>query len=103
MANGLFHRTLSQQTVSVLLLRRDGLERAVERDEAAIARWRRYTWPAIKGRAQAERVDRLRRRVDPNAETDQGPYLGPAWQNPDREGDRLRPYLDCRTGLPPAR
>lgn len=50
----LFHRTVSIQTVSVLL-RRMGWSpqlpkhQARERDEAAIVHWRRYQWPAIKG------------------------------------------------------
>jgi putative transposase len=46
----LFHRTLSRQTVSVLLRRMDftpqiPAHRARERDEAAIVHWRRYQWP----------------------------------------------------------
>jgi hypothetical protein len=35
---------------------------AAERDEQAIEHWRRYQWPAVKTRAQAGRVDLLRRR-----------------------------------------
>ncbi|WP_246002531.1 transposase [Allorhizocola rhizosphaerae] len=49
-------------------------------------------------------MDLFRRRVGPNAETGQGPHLGPAWQNPDRQSDwqGLGPYLDRGAGLLPA-
>lgn len=50
----LFHRTVSLQAVSELLHRegwtpQQPVHRAAERDDAAIARWRRYQWPAVKG------------------------------------------------------
>jgi transposase len=50
----LFHRRLSLQAVSELLHRegwtpQQPVHRAAERDEVAIARWRRYQWPAVKG------------------------------------------------------
>lgn len=50
----MFHITPAMTTVWQLL-RRSGwrpqqpIARAAERDEAAIARWRRYQWPAVKG------------------------------------------------------
>lgn len=54
----LFHRTLSLHTVSVLLHRegwtpQQPIHGAAERDQAAITHWRRYQWPAVKGRARA--------------------------------------------------
>lgn len=51
---GMFHITVATSTVWQLL-RRSGwrpqqpIRRAAERDERAIARWRRYQWPAVKG------------------------------------------------------
>lgn len=52
----LFHLRLSLQATSVLLHRmgwspQQPTHRAVERDEAAIAHWRRYQWPAVGSRA----------------------------------------------------
>jgi transposase len=49
-----FHVRYSLKGVSLLLHRRGWTvqvpkHRASERDEAAIARWRRYRWPAVKG------------------------------------------------------
>ena len=49
-----FHVRYSLKGVSLLLHRLGWTvqvpkHRAAERDEAAIARWRRYQWPAIKG------------------------------------------------------
>jgi putative transposase len=54
MIRTLFHRTLSLQTVSVLLHRegwtpQQPIHRAAERDEQAITHWRRHQWPAVKG------------------------------------------------------
>lgn len=50
-------------------------------------------------------MDRLRRRVRPDAETSQGPHLGPARTHPAR--DRLRPprpeTIDRQSGLLPHR
>jgi transposase len=50
----MFHRTLSLQAVSELLHRegwtpQQPIHHAAERDEQAIAHWRRYQWPAVKG------------------------------------------------------
>jgi transposase len=50
----MFGRRLSLQTVSVLLHRmgyrpQQPAHRAAERDEQAIAGWRRWQWPAVKG------------------------------------------------------
>jgi putative transposase len=50
----MFGYRLSLQTVSVLLHRmgwspQQPVHRAVERDERAIAGWRRWRWPAVKG------------------------------------------------------
>ncbi|MEV0133055.1 winged helix-turn-helix domain-containing protein [Dactylosporangium sp. NPDC050688] len=50
----MFGHRLSLQTVSVLLHRmgyspQQPVHRAVERDERAIAGWRRWRWPAVKG------------------------------------------------------
>jgi putative transposase len=49
----MFGYRLSLQTVSVLLRRmgwspQQPVHRAVERDERAIAGWRRWRWPAVK-------------------------------------------------------
>lgn len=49
----LFHTTLSVTTVWELLPRaglspQQPIVRAAQRDEQAIARWRRYQWPAVK-------------------------------------------------------
>jgi len=49
-----FHVRYSLKGVSLLLHRRGWTvqvpkHRASERDEAAITRWRRYRWPAVKG------------------------------------------------------
>ena len=49
-----FHVRYSLKGVSLLLHRMGWTvqvpkHRAAERDEAKIARWRRYTWPAVKG------------------------------------------------------
>jgi putative transposase len=49
-----FHLRYSLKGVSLLLHRLGWTvqvpkHRAAERDEAAIARWRRYTWPVVKG------------------------------------------------------
>ena len=54
MIRTLFHRTLSLQTVSVLLHRegwspQQPIHHAAERDDAAITHWRRHQWPAVKG------------------------------------------------------
>ena len=106
----MFHVRYSLKGAS-LLLRRMGWtpqmpsHRAIERDEDAIASWRRHRWPAVKGRAQVGCVDLLRRRGGTNAETSQGPNLGPARPNAHREGHRQRigSYLDRRADLLPAR
>jgi len=50
----MFRYRLSLQTVSVLLHRmgwspQQPVHRAAERDERAIAGWRRWQWPAVKG------------------------------------------------------
>jgi putative transposase len=50
----MFGHRLSLQTVAVLLHRmgwspQQPVHRAVERDEQAIAGWRRWRWPAVKG------------------------------------------------------
>jgi putative transposase len=54
MIAAMFGRRLSLQTVSVLLHRMgwrplQPVHRAAERDERAIAGWRRWRWPAVKG------------------------------------------------------
>ncbi|MEU8606807.1 winged helix-turn-helix domain-containing protein [Actinoplanes sp. NPDC048791] len=36
------------------------IQRAAERDEQAIERWRRHQWPAVKSRAQARCVNLFR-------------------------------------------
>jgi hypothetical protein len=43
--------------------------RAIERDEAVIAQWRRYQVPAAKDCSAANRLDLFRRGVRPDAET----------------------------------
>jgi transposase len=50
----MFHITVATSTVWQLLRRagwrpQQPIARAAERDEQAIARWRRYQWPAVKG------------------------------------------------------
>lgn len=50
----MFHITVARTTVWQLLRQvgwrpQQPIARAAERDEAAIARWRRYQWPAVKG------------------------------------------------------
>jgi transposase len=37
--------------------------RALERDEVAIERWRKTTWPALKKRRSPRKTDRVRRRI----------------------------------------
>jgi putative transposase len=82
--------------------------RAVERDEAAIASWRRHRWTAVKGRAQVGCVDLLRRRphLHRHASADRGPALATrlhpacvrARTEPGREGVVSRPH-DHQTSI----
>jgi putative transposase len=80
------------------------IHRAVERDEQAIAHWRRYQWPAVKSRGPKGRVDLFRRRVRPNVKSAQGHHLGAERRHPDRQGDRRGqcPGVGCRAVLLPA-
>ena len=50
----MFHKTVALSTVWYVLRRagftpQQPITRAAERDEQAIAHWRRYQWPAVKG------------------------------------------------------
>ena len=51
-------------------------KRAAERDEAAIAHWRRRTWPALKKRPARRTIDCLRRRIRTLGAAHSGAYLG---------------------------
>jgi transposase len=81
------------------------IHRAVERDEPAIARWRRYQWPAVKGCRTGIRLDLFRRRVWPDAEGPQGHHVGTQRRNTRRESDgqRHRAGVGGRVVLLPAR
>jgi transposase len=52
--------------------------RAIERDEAAIDRWKRYRWTAIKKRGAPEGPPGLRRRVRVPLDSQRPPDVGPA-------------------------
>jgi len=56
--------------------------RALERDEAAIRRWKRVRWPELKKRPKTRPSHRLHRRVGTERTTDPGSQLGPARPNP---------------------
>src|SRR6266480_182208 len=76
---------------------------ARERDEAAIARWKRERWPQVKKRATAARLDRLRRRERRLASTGRPPHVGPARPPAGLEahGRQLVALVDRRrVGLP---
>src|SRR6266516_98578 len=76
---------------------------ARERDEAAIARWKRERWPQVKKRATAARLDRLRRRERRLASPGRPPHVGPARPPAglDAHGRQLVALVDRRrVGLP---
>jgi hypothetical protein len=99
----LFHRQVSIPTVWQVM-RRLGytaqlpIHRAAERDEQAIAHWRRYQRPALKDRASAERLDLLLRPMRPDPAQCQGEHLGAARAHADRVGDRRRRSSRRRPG-----
>lgn len=64
------------------------IHRAVERDEAAIAHWRRYQWPAVKQSPRARAPGSSSRTSVARAEGAQGHHLGTERRNTGGEGDR---------------
>jgi transposase len=52
------------------------VRRAVERDQAAIDRWVKERWPAIKERPPAQSLSGLLRRVSAQPDPERAPHLG---------------------------
>jgi transposase len=97
----MFHASYSLKGVALLLHRlgwtpQVPVHRTAERDDDAVATWRKTTWPQVNGSRAGRCVDLLRRRSRTNAETSQGPHLGPAWAYTRGQGDGqgLGPDLD---------
>ena len=61
---------------------------AAERDEAAIARWKDVTWPAVKGRRRTWAPGSASKTSQAGLKAAQGPHLGPPWSHSRGAGDR---------------
>jgi transposase len=102
----LFHIRYTLRGVSYLLHRMGfspqvPAHRAVERDEEAIATWRREAWPAGNGSDGAGCVAVLRGRGRSDSACAESPYVGSAWAYPAGRGvgQGFRPGFGRRTGV----
>jgi transposase len=63
---------------------------AAERDEAAIAAWRKEAWPVVKRQRRTGRLAGLRRRVRPGLKAAERTHLGAPRPHAGGEGNRIQ-------------